>query len=601
MYFRKKKIKNSNLLQLVESYRNEEGKPRQRVVVSLGDARLPEGEEKTIAKSVEAFAKGERELLPAPLSEDGHRWVDRICKMLERSSGKPDEQCSEVVNGVLSEKVEAENVVELGPAAVGMKAWSALGIDAVLKKCGMNRSQRATAALLCVNRLAEPLSELGVAEWADTTALPELLDIRMAKAQKDRLYRTSDKLMDHREAIEKALRRTEKELFSLKRKIVLYDVTNSHFEGECKANPKAKRGKNKQKRNDCPQIAIGVAYDAFGFALSHELFAGNISDSDTLAETLGKLERGAENDERPLVILDAGFASKKNLKWLRTNGYGYVVNITRGKRAQYSDEFSGNSFVEIPGRNPEEKIEVKIIEDKDVEGDSLLLCKSRRRREKEVAILSNAEKRLCDDLEALHKRVSNRRLVDPEKIAEKIGRLRERHSRVARYYCIELRNGVLEYSRRDELLEQAEQMHGNYLLRTNQRDFKATDLWELYMTLLKAEEGFRMMKGTLGLRPNYHQKEQRVDGHVFITILAYHLLAWIRRKLRLAGDKREWRSVRRLLQTHSLLTIRMPLADGRVIRIRKQSRPDNLQSAIYRIFDINPEKIINPKKRISNE
>ena len=110
MYFRKKKIKNSNLLQLVESYRNEEGKPRQRVVVSLGDARLPEGEEKTIAKSVEAFAKGERELLPAPLSEDGHRWVDRICKMLERSSGKPDEQCSEVVNGVLSEKAEAERL-----------------------------------------------------------------------------------------------------------------------------------------------------------------------------------------------------------------------------------------------------------------------------------------------------------------------------------------------------------------------------------------------------------------------------------------------------------------------------------------------------------
>lgn len=599
MYFRRKKIKNSSVLQLVESYRNAEGQPRQHVVVSLGDAHLPKGEEKTIAKAVESFAKGERELLPAPLSEKGRGWVDYICKMIDRSSEKLKERRNGVFNGVIAEKVGSENVVELGPEAVGMKAWNELGLDAVLEECGMNRSRRATAALLCINRLVDPLSELGVAEWAGTTALPEMLGIRMTKAQKDRLYRTSDELMRHRDAIEEALRRTEKDIFSLKRKIVLYDVTNSHFEGECAANPKAERGRNKQKRNDCPQVAIGVAYDAFGFALSHELFEGNISDSATLAATLKKLGRGSEDGELPLVILDAGFATRKNLEWLKDNGYGYVVNITRGRRAQYADEFAASGFDEIPGRDPDEKIEVKIVEDKHSEGDRLLLCKSKKRREKESAMLSRAEERLLEDLEKLRKQISKGRLVDRRKIDGKIGRLRERHPRAARYYEIAFEDGSLKYSRRDEAAEMAEQMNGNYMIRTNQTNFKPAQLWDLYMTLLKAEEGFRMLKGTLGLRPNYHQKEQRVDGHVFITILAYHLLTWIQAKLRLAGDKRQWKSVRRLLQTHSLVTIRMPLEDGRIVRIRKPSDPDQVQSAIYSTFDINPERIISAKQHIS--
>lgn len=583
----------------MESYRNAEGQPRQRVVVSLGDAQLPEGEEKMIAKAVESFAKGERELLAAPLSEKGRGWVDHICKMLGRCSEDLKERRTGVFNGVIAEKVGAENVVELGPEAVGMKAWSELGLDAVLAECGMNRTRRATAALLCVNRLVEPLSELGVAEWAGTTALPEMLGIRMTRAQKDRLYRTGDELMKHRDAIEEALRRTEKKLFSLRRKIVLYDVTNSHFEGECKANPKAVRGRNKQKRSDCPQLSIGVAYDAFGFALSHELFAGNISDSATLAATLRKLGRGSEDEELPLVILDAGFATKKNLKWLKDNGYGYVVNITRGKRAQYADEFDSAGFEEVPGRDPEDGIEVKIIADKASQGDRLLLCKSKRRRDKETAIFSRAEERLLSDLEALCSRVSKGLLVDPAKIAEKIGRLKERHPRVARYYDIALKDGIVEYERMSEAAGKAERMNGNYMIRTNQTDFEPAELWDLYMTLLKAEEGFRMLKGTLGLRPNHHQKEQRVDGHVFITIIAYHLLSWIQAKLRLSGDNREWKSVRRLLQTHSLLTVRMPLQDGRVVRIRKPSDPDSRQTAIYSAFGINPDGIISPKQHIA--
>jgi len=308
------------------------------------------------------------------------------------------------------------------------------------------------------------------------------------------------------------------------------------------------------------------------------------------AATLNKLERGSEDEERPLVILDAGFATKKNLKWLKDNGYGYVVNITRNKREQYADKFDGGGFVDIPGRQPEEKIEVKIVEDNKSEGDRLLLCRSKRRRDKESAMLSKAEDRLVEDLEKLSRRISKGQLVDPKKMAENLGRLKERHPRAARYYDMELADAVLKYSRRSEALEDAERMHGNYIIRTSQTDFKPAELWNLYMTLLKAEEGFRMMKGTLGLRPNYHQKEYRADGHVFITIIAFHLLTWIQAKLRLAGDNREWKSVRRLLQTHSLVTTRMPLEDGRVVRIRKASDPDRRQSDIYSAFNINPDK-----------
>jgi len=201
MFFRTKTVKNSSLLQLVESYRNAEGQPRQRVVVSLGDAKLPEAEMAAIARAVENHLGGHAELLASDLSEEAASWVRRILQLAGRSkSARP--VCSDTIDGVVVDRVQSENVVQLGPQLVALEAWASLGLTRLLEEAGLNPSQIATAQLLVANRLIEPSSEWALIDWAERTALPELLGLRVTKSSKDRLYHAGDVLFAHRKAIE---------------------------------------------------------------------------------------------------------------------------------------------------------------------------------------------------------------------------------------------------------------------------------------------------------------------------------------------------------------------------------------------------------------
>jgi transposase len=258
--------------------------------------------------------------------------------------------------------VETLNVVEFGPELVGMKAWRSLGLTEKLLKWGMNRRAAALAQVMVINRLVEPLSEWALIDWVGRTALPECLNVRISKSAKDRLYKTSDELMSRRRKVEEHLRETEGTLFGLNRSIVLYDVTNTHFTGLCQSNPKAARGKNKQSRNDCLQVAVGMAFDEYGFSLAHEVFEGNMADSKTLGCMLDRLSAFADRRHKSVAILDAGIATADNLQMLRDRGYAYLVNITRGSRARYADYFNEPGFDALPGRDEEEQVELKSIQ-----------------------------------------------------------------------------------------------------------------------------------------------------------------------------------------------------------------------------------------------
>ena len=598
MYFRTKTIKGSTLLQLVESFRNEEGQPRQRVVVSLGDAKIPEDERNLIARCVENHLLGQTELMPVDLSEQAALWVRRILQLAGRSkSARPVVQ--DTIDGVVVDQVESENVVQLGPQIVAMEAWKQLGLGVLLENNGLNPSQIATAQLLVAGRLIEPSSEWALIDWAERTALPELLDIRVTKSGKDRLYHAGDALFARRKAIEEGLRKNEAGLFGSAGSVVLYDMTNTHFEGLCARNPKAKHGKNKQKRNDCRQVAVGMAFDSRGLALAHDVFEGNIAETRTLERMLERLALPGTEAARPVVILDAGFASRENIALLKKRGLGYVINITRGSRAKHAEAFAADGFETVPGRERCAPVEVKTIADPDDPEGSLVLCRSALRREKESAMLSRAESRLLADLAALRERIEAGRLKDPAKVERAIGRLQKKHPRVARFYQLQHSDGTLHASRDEERHAQASELFGDYVLKT-ERTLSASQTWQLYMVLLQAEEGFACLKGSLGLRPNFHQLGQRVEAHIFISVLAYHLLTWIRESLRAHGDHRDWKTVRRLLSTHSIVTTVLPLKDGRVMRIRKASRPDPEQEIIYQRLGLNYKAAYRLVKSFTN-
>lgn len=600
MFFRTKTVKDTPLVQLVEAFRNAEGQPRQRVVASLGDAAIPEAEKKSIARAVENRLGDQADLLDDQLSQEAAAWADRILQVIGRSKSARPAQ-TEKVDGVLVDGIATENVVQLGPQIVARAAWRELGLDRILAVSGLNPAQIATAQLLVANRLIEPLSEWALIEWAEHTALPELLDIRITKTTKDRLYHTGDALFAKRKFIESSLRDAQSGLFGSRGGIVLYDVTNTHFEGLCAKNPKARHGKNKQKRSDCRQVAIGMAFDERGLPLAHEVFEGNMSDGKTLIHILDRLgadtgvTSGKDAPEKPLVILDAGFASKANLALLKERGLSYLINITRSSRAGYAEQFAAAGFEQVPGREPSAPVEVRSIPDPENPGGVLVLCRSALRREKELAMISKAETRYLADTVALRERIAKGLLKDAAKIQRAIGRLEKEHPRVARFFTLQHEPGGLVVTRDEAKFGQAGELCGNYVLRTDQM-LGAARTWSLYMTLLQAEEGYACLKGSLGLRPNFHQLEQRVEAHVFISVLAYHLLCWVREKLRGAGDVRDWKTLRRLLGTHCLATTRLPLEDGRVLHIRKATLPDAGQAQVYRKLGIDWKTEFTPQK-----
>lgn len=633
MFFRIKKTPSGQVMQLIESFRDSMGRARNRVVVSLGNANIPEEVRKSVGKAVEKILynlyNDTEELFEEQYSLREQHWIDMVVRQIDRKGSwkpcgnevaipeeKPEgsedsSEIEETVDAVLIGSIEHCTDTELGPELAGISAWNELGMERLLKSHGFNDKQCACAAAAVVNRLVEPLSEHALVQWLHNTSLPDILGGEILQGGDDSYYRVSDKLLKYQEEIMGHLRRTEQKYFNLQRTVFLYDLTNTYFEGTALENPKARRGCSKHKRNDCPQIVVGMVFDNNGFEIGHKIFEGNRNDSTTIEEMLIELKKVSKGDDtlfdeaKPLVVLDGGIATKKNLTILKDNGYGYLVNDSRRGRGKYKEEFMADDalFTKIPDREDKGEVLVRLIPDPNNEAnntdDRILLCKSSSRRLKETAIRSKMEERFIDELEKLKNSIDKKSIKEKEVIERKIGKLQSRYTRAAKYYDIELKeeNTVKELSWKliSEKYETDDELFGCYVIRTDRKDLEGQEIWNLYMTLTKAEDGFRMLKSNLGIRPNYHRIEDRVDGHVFITVLAYHLLHFIMYKLRQAGDHRSWPTIKRILSTHCYGTIIVPTINGTVYRIRKPGIPDETQKAIYKVLGIDWKKLPRAK------
>lgn len=630
MYFFLKKSASGQTLQLLEAYRlRGSGSPRHRVVISLGDLPVRAAWYKPLAGLITRRLRGELNLADMKLPPEALRQADDILLRIERRNreeplvlpatcqappplsipstaaavsaapGDPVENRPapiplSVVNGVLLDQVEHTHDTALGPLLCALQAWDVLGLPGLLQRLGFNDAQMQAAAALVTSRLHEPMSENALVNWLPFSSFPDLLGPEVLRGGTDRYYRTGDKLFENAAVIERHLRERIGQHFGLKRTILLYDLTNFHFEGICAGNPKARRGHNKQKRNDCPQVVVGLVFDEHGFALAHSMFSGNTNDAKTLPEMVKAMQGLCKSDDlldsiTPTVIMDGGLATDANKKLLRAHGYHFLVNDKRTRRGAWRQEFAADGFQPIAGRHPGQEVLVRMIELPE-QGERLLLCKSAGRRGKELAIRSSAELRLRSDLEKLDKRLRAGKLKDENGAAQALGRLRERHSRVARYYDLRLEKAdgrlSLSWIRDNERWGDDDELTGNYILRTSRDDLSGPEIWSLYMTLSKAEEGFRLVKGELGLRPNHHQKDERVDTHAFITILAYQLLRFILHSLEAKGDYRSWRVLKRILLTHCYATMNLPTTDGWTLRIRKPGVPEACQWDIYHALGI---------------
>jgi transposase len=567
---------------LVESVRDG-GRVRQRTLLNLGrHFDVPREQWPALAQRIDDLVGGQKELMSVGLDPQWEEAAQGYAAQVIRSRARLDEGRAAEPTDYHTVDVASVDIVRPRSVAVEHVALEALhevGLDEQLTALGFNRRQMSAAIGTIVARMAAPASELATHQWLQQcSGLGELIDFDFTDMDLMALYRVSDQLLKHKEALEHFLFSRERSLFDLEEVITLYDLTNTYFEGGGTGNANAAFGKSKEKRSDCVLVTLALVLDASGFPKRSEVFAGNASEPQTLATMVGKLA-SEHRGPTPTVVLDAGIATEENIAWLREHGYRYVV-VSRKRHRQ----FDPDAAVLI-----KEEADLCIRAQRVVNaetGEVELYCHSSQRELKEQGIAERFAKRFEELLQkladGLHQKGTVKRY---DKILERIGRMKEKYSRAAQYYDITVI--------RDADTDKATAIHwkritpiddtlpGVYCLRTNQDQWDETTLWYTYTMLTDLESVFRCLKSELGLRPVYHHTTDRVSGHLFISVLAYHLVHMIRFQLKACGIHHSWEGLRRELAGQDRVTVELKRADGKTVHVRKASRPEPRQQTIY--------------------
>jgi transposase len=491
--------------------------------------------------------------------------------------------------------IDAVQPRSIGTETLAMHIVEQLQLDKKLSDLGFNHVELAAAIGGIIGRMVSPGSELQTHDWLQSrTGLGELLDHNYDTTSLTRLYKISDKLLKHQPELEAFLAVKEQALFDLDRSIVLYDLTNTYFEGQCASNPKAKFGRSKEKRSDCPLVTLGLVLDGDGFPLSSKVFPGNASEPETLALMLEGLQlKNPLTHAKPCIIMDAGIASAKNIAWLTAHDYLYIV-VSRERHVLNPKDQDHSVIVRDTKQS-----HVTVYREIDAKTEETrLYCHSEQKAKKEQAIRNLFHLRLEEALDKLQAGLSKSGTIKKyTKVLERIGRLREKHSRVAQDYSIKViadddKNTAIAIEwKRESKSDQKDQNSGVYCLRTNIKNWPENKLWTTYIMLTEIEATFKSLKTDLGLRPVFHHKEGRVAGHLFITLLAYHLVHTLRFQLKQKGINLSWESIRNIMSTQQRLTVILPTKEGKTIHLRTTTKPEVRQKQIYEALNFKPDPI----------
>ena len=585
---------------LVESYKTEKG-PRQRIIMHLGVLEIPRQQWRHLAAILEARLAGQESLV-----EDNDELSNIANRLLKRSnfvSAQKVEQQQRVDTKeammIDAQSVEPAFSRSLGAELVGHSFWEKLGFAQMLAGCGLNERQIALAEAVILGRLISPGSDLQTWRWfGQESALPELTSKELHGVGKDSFYEIADTLYIHKERIEAELSQREASLFSLGHTVILYDLTNTYLEGNAHSNSLAKRGKCKSHRCDCPLVTLALAVDQFGFPVFSHIYGGNQSEPETLEAVLNRLQDESyglfSHTLRPTVIMDRGIATKDNLELLKKRQYPYTVIERRPVEKEYESEFlQAKDTFELLEETREGRRDKTIYVKKVNEGSiSRVLVYSEGRKQKEAAIDALKETRFCEDLERLCQSVRKGNISLVQKVAERLGRIKTKYGSIQRHYEVELQFTEdmkkvqdISWSKKPSR-EQRALLTGCYVIETTHQELSASEIWRQYMTLSQVESSFRDLKTDLGLRPIYHQNAERTKAHLFIAVLAYHLLVSIEHTLQKQGDHREWRTIRAILKTHQRTTIIITGMDGTIYHLRVSGVPETEHARIFKILDV---------------
>jgi len=602
---------------LAETYRSGKG-PRQRIVAYLGE--LKEAEQSGWAQLSDKLNRHE--------SSSGKNRPSS--ESLQRSLFDPP-QCHDDVRSHFGSQpalvelngIRLERSRNFGDVWLAWGLWRLLGLDTLLRdEIEPGREEipwHVVAAILTIARFCDPSSELHIeTTWYRRTALEDLLNVPPDKVHTDRLYDGLDKLLPHKEALEKHLKNRLGQLFDLEYELLLYDVTSTYFEGQCKRNPQAKRGYSRDKRPDCLQVCIALVVTTDGIPVGYEVFAGNRHDSTTVEEIVEAIEKKHGKANR-IWVMDRGMVSEENLEFVRSRGGQYIVGTPKASLKQFEQDLLEKNWEEV-----EKGVEVKLVPSPDGE-ETFILARSAERREKEKAIHQRFLDRMEEGLQMIRKSMESARLCDESVAQRRVGRLQGRNSRAAKAFDVKIKRIQptppgespasdsqtgeeascdkkettpkpkskhqkkqpqlkITWERNEQWAEWARLSEGCYLLRSNLQNTDAKTLWKHYIQLTEAEWAFRITKDELVLRPIWHQKEERVQAHILVCFLAYTmwktLAGWMKRSGLGDAPRSLLDEIFKITSSDIVLPVRIDDAHRQELRLRCVTEPDAEQKLL---------------------
>lgn len=562
---------------LVESVRTERG-PRQKVVAWLGA--MDEAGRLGVLNSAQGLKPPPVIEPPTPFKDKRPRYSQTPLFQYE------DDKVEPRWVHVNTNAVRVENSRAFGGPWLAMQLIQHLKLNEFFEK-NIPRGKEdvpwsITALILVIARLLNPSSELYISEqWYPKTAMPDLIGVSVDQVDDNRLYRGLDAILPHKEALEIHLKNRMGELFDLDYDLLLYDVTSTYFEGQCKANPLAQRGYSRDQRSDCKQVCIALVVSRCGMPLGYELFAGNTVDVTTVQHIVETMERRYGKSDR-IWVMDRGMTSEENLEFLRQEQRRYIIGTPKSMLKKFEQELLKEDWHTI-----RDGIEVKLCKmpnEELAEGkvtETFILCRSRDRKRKDQAIVGKAADRIATRLEAMKTRCEKQNR-DPLLVSREIGRLLGQNTRASHLFEIKVvkkdeKFAAVQWQRIKPQTDWHELSDGCYLLRSNVTDWSDEALWKAYIQLTEAEEAFRIQKSDLSIRPIWHQKEDRVRSHIFVCFLAYVLWKTLGQLCERAGLGNEPRRILSELSDIRLVDVVLPTSTGVELRNRCVTRPSEHQ------------------------
>lgn len=612
MFIRQVKKKNAKegktffQYQLVQASRIE-GKVKQQAILYLGSEPLLADIEKRkmLLETLQAKIFGQSILFannyPGQIHQLANKYYEKFkIKYKDLPMGKsisiPPKKEKAQIEPIDISSMEIEDSRTFGGEHLCAQVMDKLKFNSCLESLEFGQKDMDLAHISIISRALFASSEYKTTAYLrDNSELQRLYGHQHRQITHYNLYKIADKLYKNKTEIDKFLYSRFTDLFNIKDSLVIYDLSNTYFEGRKDNSKIAQYGKSKEKRNDCKQVVFTGVINAQGFIRYSKIYEGNTAAVNTLKDMIADLKIHSDNISDKVVVMDAGFASEENLEYLTGEQLKYVCVSRRQLKDYQLDTQKGTHKIKD---NKGNAIELQVFTPQGY-NDTWMCVQSELKRIKETSMREKLLSRFEEEMQGLANGLTKKGTTKKtEKVWERIGRIRQKHRLVSGRYDIEVisegnKAQMITWEKTRHGTEKGNQ-HGMYFIRTNIVKAREQQLWDIYNTIREVEDTFRCLKHDSLLRPVYHQNDERIESHIYLDILAYQLVNTIRYMLKKNEIHYDWKNIVRIMNTQTIQSI-LCNTETKIFSIRKPSKPIKEVLDIYKSTDTN--SMIPDKKK----